>query len=188
MRYLKWLQFGKEKIMGDSRKWAYEEEQAKRKRPDIHVDDGYMTVSKFADDGRKEWKLLSRGDMTTSEYGDEELDQHAHGAKLDQGKIDITLLQEFGRALHEVARVGDYGQHKYTRGGFLGVINGVKRYTRAMLDHWFKEYSEGTYDQDPWYDTEVGLRWKGMIRHDAQVAWNALARLEIKLREEEDGE
>jgi hypothetical protein len=111
--------------------------------------------------------------------------QHLPGVKLDSDKIDVTLLQEFSRALHEVSRVGDYGQNKYTRSGFLTVANGVRRYTRAMLDHWFKEDTEGTYDQDPWYDTEMGLHWKGMIRHDAQVAWNALARLELKLREEE---
>jgi hypothetical protein len=137
------------------------------------------------------WAIEEKYNKETDKYfGTEEhkdpygLDQHAHGAKVDAGKIDITLLQQFGRALHEVCRVGDYGQNKYTRGGFLGVSDGPRRYTRAMLDHWFKEFTE-KYDSDPYYDTDKGRAWKGKIRHDAQVAWNALARLELMLIEEE---
>lgn len=108
----------------------------------------------------------------------------AAGVKFDTDKTDITLLQDFSRALHEVARVGDYGQSKYTRGGFLPLADGVRRYTRAMLDHWFKEDTEGKYDQDP-HPLMQDPKWKNKIRHDAQVAWNALARLELRLREEE---
>lgn len=114
------------------------------------------------------------------------LNQHQAGAKLDAGKVDMSLLTLWPRALREVCRVGTLGASKYSRGGFLSVSNGVIRYTAAMLRHLFKE--EQTYDDDPYYDTEAGAAWKGTIRHDAQVAWNALSRLEVKLREEEDEE
>lgn len=113
------------------------------------------------------------------------LNAHEPGAKLDAGKPDVTLLSQFGRALREVARVGDYGQKKYSRGGWLSVSDGVRRYTRAMVDHWFKEESEGVHDLDS-HPLMQQPEWNGKIRHDAQVAWNALARLELRLREQEN--
>lgn len=100
-------------------------------------------------------------------------DQHDAGAKLDSGKPDCSLLGMFGRALRAVAMVGTHGANKYTRGGWQSVPNGFNRYTAAMLRHYFYE-NEEDYDQDlP--DT----------LHAAQVAWNSLARLELKLREME---
>lgn len=112
------------------------------------------------------------------------VDQHTHGAKLDDGKPDMSLLQLLPLSLIEVCRVMDYGQTKYTRGGFLGVVNATRRYTAAMWRHWFAEMN-GTYDEgDLFYDTPEGLRFRGKIRHDAQVAVNALFRLECTLREE----
>lgn len=113
------------------------------------------------------------------------VEQHVLGAKLDAGKVDMSLLQLWPRALTEVCRVGTMGATKYTRGGFLAVLDGVRRYTAALLRHMFLEPFE-KYDIDPFYDTELGLPFKGKIRHDAQVAWNSLSRLELKLREEED--
>jgi hypothetical protein len=98
--------------------------------------------------------------------------QHEHGAKLDAGKPDASLLLMFGRALLETSRIGTYGARKYTRGGWQGVSDGVNRYTAAMLRHLLAE-NESVLDR------ETGLR------HASQVAWNALARLELILREEE---
>lgn len=112
----------------------------------------------------------------------EEIPQHEAGAKLDKGKPDASLLQLFPRALLEVSRVGTFGMAKYSRGGFLSVPNAVIRYGAAMLRHFFLEEVEGTYDQDPSCE-EYG--YKDEIRHDAQVAWNALARLETRLISEE---
>lgn len=116
--------------------------------------------------------------------------QHKPGAKMDQGKVHADLLVLMGRALMAVAWVGTYGETKYTRGGFLEVPDAFNRYTAAMFRHVFKEEIEGTFDLgDPFYETEEGEPFKGTVRHDAQVAWNALARLEIRLREEaEKGE
>jgi hypothetical protein len=92
------------------------------------------------------------------------------GAKLDAGKPDVELLLDFGLALVEVARVSTYGAKKYSRRGWLKVEDGQRRYTSAMLRHLIA----GRYKA---IDDESGLL------HQAQVAWNALARLELMLRE-----
>ena len=113
-------------------------------------------------------------------------DQHTPGAKLDDGKVDMSLLEQFPRALEEMCRVGTYGKEKYTRGGWLSVPDGITRYTAAMLRHLLQVFKGKVYDEDPWYDTEKGKPFKGKVRHDAQVMWNAAARLELTLREEEE--
>ena len=100
------------------------------------------------------------------------------GAKLDKGKPKAGVLSDFGLALLEVARVGTYGAEKYSRSGWVEVPDGEIRYTDAMWRHLLAEKEEET-------DEESGFL------HEAHVAWNALARLELKLREglrEEDDE
>ena len=112
--------------------------------------------------------------------------QHEPGAKLDLDKPDMSLLTQFPRALAEVSRVGTYGMKKYSRGGWLKVPNGIVRYCAAMLRHVFKESIEGVYDREVLADDfEDAEDYVGKIRHDAQVAWNALAVCELKLQEEE---
>ena len=101
------------------------------------------------------------------------MDQHEPGAKLDGDKPDTSLLLMFPRALLAVSEVGTFGAKKYTRGGWREVADGYIRYTAAMLRHLFQGADEE-------YDEDSGLQ------HDAQVAWNALARLEIKLRESDE--
>lgn len=110
------------------------------------------------------------------------------GVKADAGKRDLSLLQLLSNALREVCLVMDYGQIKYTRGGFRSVPDAHRRYTAAMLRHWFLEIDEKFDVGDPFYDTPKGLPFKGKIRHDAQVAVNALFRLECTLREEQENE
>lgn len=100
-------------------------------------------------------------------------EQHEKGAKLDQGKPDASLLLMFGHALTEVARVGTFGAEKYTRGGWQSVGEGKTRYTAALLRHLLKEHYEPN-------DPDSGLL------HAAHAAWNALARLDLMLRERED--
>ena len=113
--------------------------------------------------------------------------QHEPGAKLDHDKVDMSLLEFLPNALLEVCRVMDYGQTKYTRGGFLEVPDGRNRYTAAMLRHWLEDSAGVKYDVgDPFYDTDAGKPFKGKLRHDAQVAVNALFRLEVTLRKEAD--
>lgn len=93
------------------------------------------------------------------------------GAKLDAGKPRMELLQDFALALKEVAWVATYGAEKYSEGGWQTVPDGAKRYSGAMLRHYFAEKVEEFDSEDP------------RFMHAAQVAWNALARLELILRE-----
>lgn len=98
---------------------------------------------------------------------------HATGAKLDAGKEPVRLiLHAMPRALLEVAKVGGFGAAKYSENGWRSVPNGVHRYTDAMFRHALKEGFE-LRDAD-----------SGML-HAAQVAWNALARLELMLAQPE---
>lgn len=107
-------------------------------------------------------------------------DPHTAGAKLDAGKIDPSLILEgMPRALMEVAKVGTYGAVKYSRHGWLAVPMGITRYTAALDRHRLKEKIEGKFDLDAKRDDGVA------VRHAAQLAWNALARLELMLIEEE---
>lgn len=99
-------------------------------------------------------------------------DQHEAGAKLDRDKPDASLLLMFGKALIAVAEIGTFGAKKYSRGGWQSVADGETRYTAALLRHLLQ-----SGDED--YDKDSGLL------HDAQIAWNALARLELRLRREE---
>lgn len=94
------------------------------------------------------------------------------GLKFDDGKIDLTFVTEyFPLALQAVALVSAFGARKYTRGGWRTVTDRVKRYAAARLRHIFAGERED-------YDTgDSGLP------HDAQVAWNALAKLQARLED-----
>lgn len=94
------------------------------------------------------------------------------GAKFDAGKVRPSLiLNDMPRAMLAVAEVGTYGAEKYSDGGWKYVAGGVERYTDAMDRHRLKEGIE-LNDED-----------SGLL-HAAQVAWNALARLELMLRQQ----
>jgi hypothetical protein len=93
---------------------------------------------------------------------------HTPGAKLDRGKPRTGLvLGGFANALIEVAKVGTFGAEKYTDNGWKVVPNGYARYTDALFRHLLDEQL---------HDDESGLL------HDAHAAWNALARLELRLK------
>lgn len=94
------------------------------------------------------------------------------GAKLDAGKCRAGLvLGGFARALHAVGEVGTYGANKYSDNGWMQVNNGVSRYTDALWRHMLAE-AQG---QERDFDTR--------LLHAAHAAWNALARLDLILRE-----
>lgn len=99
---------------------------------------------------------------------------HESGAKLDAGKVRMGLvLGGFARALREVSKVGTYGADKYTDDGWVDVPNGVARYTDAMYRHLAEEQMGEANDKDT------------SLKHAAHAAWNALARLDLIMREEE---
>lgn len=101
-------------------------------------------------------------------------DQHESGVKLDAGKNRLDLvLGSFCRALEAVGRVGTDGARKYTDNGWLSVPDGIGRYNAAALRHYLQD------KRGEAYDGETGHL------HLAHRAWNALAALELTLREQE---
>lgn len=97
------------------------------------------------------------------------------GAKLDAGKAPIRrgLLEYFPRACMAVAEVSAFGASKYAWNGWETVPDGINRYGDAMLRHVTKARIEGLNDAD-----------SGLL-HAAHEAWNAMARLELLMREQE---
>ena len=98
------------------------------------------------------------------------------GAKLDAGKIDVTrgCLHYFPRSLNAVAELSTIGAKKYSWKGWESVSDGIHRYGGALGRHELR--IEGDYARrDP--DTNV--------LEATAVAWNALARLELILRQTE---
>ena len=100
------------------------------------------------------------------------IDPHTPGAKLDEGKVLAGVLGDFAYALEMVARVGTFGAGKYSRGGWQQVEGGVTRYSDALWRHLLAERHQAD-------DPDSGLP------HAAHLAWNALARLELMIRESE---
>lgn len=91
------------------------------------------------------------------------------GRKDDGGKPRLDMvLGDFARALLAVGEVGTAGAARYADGNWLLVPNAYQRYSDAMQRH----YLEGKI-------TEKDV--SGFL-HDAHTAWNALARLELRLR------
>jgi Domain of unknown function (DUF5664) len=93
------------------------------------------------------------------------------GRKDDTTKPRLDLvLGDFALALQEVGKVGTIGATKYDDSNWLKVDNGLERYASAMLRHYLESKTSPL-------DTESGRL------HVAHMAWNALAVLELTLRE-----
>lgn len=100
---------------------------------------------------------------------------HELGAKLDAGKSPIYrgLIDYFPNACRAVADVSAVGAKKYAWKGWNSVSDGVPRYSDALMRHLVSESYE-------LLDPDTGLT------HASQVAWNAMARLELILRNKGD--
>ena len=85
----------------------------------------------------------------------------------------LGIIAYFPRAIQAVAAISAFGATKYAWAGWRHVPDGLNRYTDAMVRHLIAE-AEG---QD--VDIDSGLL------HAAHCAWNALARLELLLQEED---
>lgn len=95
------------------------------------------------------------------------------GRKDDAGKIQPSIvLGDFSRALTEVCVVGEFGIQKYSAGNWLLVEDAKKRYEDALLRHWLESKN-------------IKIDHDSKRLHIAHVAWNALAVLELELREQE---
>ena len=100
------------------------------------------------------------------------LDQHEPGAKVDAGKPRVHLIYDaMPRALWQIAAVGTFGAEKYTDHGWQEVPDAINRYRDAMYRHQIKRAAGELFDQD-----------SGLL-HAAHEAWNALAILELTVRQ-----
>jgi hypothetical protein len=99
------------------------------------------------------------------------------GTKGDLGKSPVTqgCLHYFPRALSDVARLSAIGASKYSWRGWESVPNGLDRYSNALGRH--ELAIQGDYSTK---DKETG------VLEATAVAWNALARLELILRGQEN--
>lgn len=103
------------------------------------------------------------------------INPHAPGVKLDRGKPPVFqgLFNYFPRAAMAVAEVSAFGANKYTWNGWEDVPDGYTRYSNALGRHLMYKTVEGPVDSE------------SKLLHDAHIAWNALAALELYLREKE---
>lgn len=96
------------------------------------------------------------------------------GAKLDAGKVRPSLIIEgMARAILAVSKIATDGAAKYTPGGWVTVANGQERYADAGYRHTLQRAAGQPID-----DLSGSL-------HLAHEAWNALAKLDLYLREQE---
>ena len=93
--------------------------------------------------------------------------------KLDAKKVPLFkgCIEYFPRALQQVALVSRYGAQKYDWAGWQNVPRGEERYMDGLMRHVAALPVDGNYDVTDSH-----------LPHLAQVAWNALAVLELKMR------
>ena len=100
------------------------------------------------------------------------------GKKYSQNKPKVGMLfSQMSRALNAIALAATHGNEKYSNEefwdeNFTSVPNAFKQYSDGLGRHLLLE-SQEELDKD------------SKMPHEVHVAWNALARLEIKLRENE---
>ena len=100
--------------------------------------------------------------------------QDSPGAKVDSGKVDVSILFEsFPNALLAVSEVATFGANKYTRGGWKEVANGFQRYEAAGGRHKLYRHKGEEFDTD------------SKLPHLYHEAWNALAILEFYIKEKQ---
>jgi hypothetical protein len=99
------------------------------------------------------------------------------GLKFDNEKCKpfSFFLSYFPRATCAVADVGAAGTAKYAYRGWTCVPDGIARYSDALIRHELEIAKHSPFHRDSELRT----------LHAAQVAWNALARLELILIEME---
>lgn len=96
--------------------------------------------------------------------------------KYDGGKpcVQRGIIEYFPRAMWAVSEISTFGAKKYAWAGWEGVEDGIARYSDAMARHQLKEAMGEEVDPD-----------SGLL-HAAHMAWGAMARLELILREKEN--
>ena len=97
------------------------------------------------------------------------------GSKLDSGKSPIFrgVVKYFPDAVKAVGLLSEFGANKYTWYGWHSVDDGINRYSDALLRHLIGEVA------NPYDDSVGGTNF----HHAVNVAWNALARLQLILEQ-----
>lgn len=132
--------------------------------PDCHLD-------QQIDEAKPTWQQFPL-DAQVDPHGK---DQHSPGAKVDAGKVRMHLITGgMARGITEVAKIGTFGAAKYTDNGWVSVPDGFRRYEDAQQRHAAQRHMGETHDKE-----------SGLL-HLAHEAWNALAKLDLYLREQED--
>ncbi len=123
-----------------------------------------------------DWETYKMNVQKAIEVDPNGRDAKQGGAKLDAGKPAAWrgLLDYFPRACLAVADVSTRGAKKYSWKGWETVEDGEARYADALVRHILKESIDGLYD--------IGPGGLNDVLHASQIAWNALARLELLLR------
>lgn len=108
--------------------------------------------------------------MSKEEYGQKGI---AGSVKYDAGKAPVYrgAIAYFPNAISGVSQVSAFGATKYAWNGFLHVPDGFNRYSDGMVRHIIEE-GKGNF-LDP----------ESRLPHDWHIAWNALARIELRLKD-----
>lgn len=154
---------------GESKLWAFQADATRYSIPEQPIPEWKEDYS-IPEQPIPEWKEEPMATELSyrAEHDPNGLAQNEPGAKLDAGKIQAALvLGGFAKALEEVSKVGTFGAKKYSPNGWKSVEDGANRYSDAMMRHWLAHQSGELID------TDSGLS------HLSQVAWNALAVLQL---------
>lgn len=122
-------------------------------------------------------KLAPTVSFIDSEEEDKE-EEELKGVKTDSSKVDISVLfKQFPRALTAVAEASAYGHNKYRETdkdmlNFTRVDNAESRYRGALMRHERDRYTDGYLDSE------------SNLPHIYHKAWNALAELEMHLKDQ----
>lgn len=112
--------------------------------------------------------------MANGEFTNDPQDKVAIGGiKYDGGKAPVFrgAVSYFPRAIEAVAAVSAFGASKYAWKGWERVDDGYNRYSDALVRHLAYEGKNEVLDPD-----------SGLL-HRAHTSWNALASLELLIRE-----
>lgn len=100
------------------------------------------------------------------------------GKKYSQNKPKVGMLfSQMSRALNAVALAATHGNNKYSKDEFWDE-------NFANVPNAFEEYSDGL-GRHLLLETQESVDKDSKMPHEVHVAWNALARLEVKLRNDE---
>lgn len=96
--------------------------------------------------------------------------------KQSKPPIISMLLQYFPNALLNVAHVSEIGAKKHGEGSWKDAEDGVRMYQDALGRHLL------------FHPLDINVEEGEFVLHGAQVAWNALAALELAIEEIDDGD